>query len=550
MKIALAQLNPTIGDFEGNFALIREAAEKARALGCDLVVLPELVTTGYPPRDLLTEPFFVQQNLDGLKGLIRQVRGIGVLLGYVERRLSGPGKGLFNAAMLFEDGRVLARARKQLLPTYDVFDEERHFEPGRRVSAVNYKGRRLGLTICEDIWGQDEFFGRLYHTDPVARLTRAGVDMLINLSASPYHVGKRQYRHDLIGQVARAHNLPVVYVNQVGGNDELIFDGNSVVVGADGSPVAWAAGFKPDLIVYDTETGLGDQRAVAESPQEEMTEEMTEELTEALTLGLRDYARKCGFRSALVGLSGGVDSSLVAVLAVRALGRHNVLGVLMPSPYTSERSIEDATALAKNLGIKTLTIPITGLFEGYLAALEPVFKGLPADATEENIQARVRGNLLMALSNKFGHLLLTTGNKSEVAVGYCTLYGDMSGGLAVVSDVPKTMVYPLARHANRQGEVIPQSVLTRAPSAELRPNQTDQDSLPPYDVLDPILRLYIEERLSPAEIAARGFDLDLVEGVVSRVRRNEYKRWQAPPGLKVTTKAFGRGRRYPIAWKT
>jgi NAD+ synthetase len=543
MKIALAQVNPTIGDFAGNFRLIEEAAQRAKGLGCGLVVFPELVTTGYPPRDLLEEPWFVERSLEGLSRLTRSVRGIGVVLGYVEGRNSDSGRRLHNSAILFEDGRVLARARKLLLPTYDVFDEERYFEPGRRPTAVLYKGLRLGLTICEDIWGEWESAGRrLYRADPVERLGRQGLDLLLNVSASPYFLGKNTLRQGVMGRIAREHGFTVIYVNQVGGNDELIFDGNSVAVSPTGEPVAWAAAFAPDLIVYDTEAGSGDRRSVPASEEEE--------LACALTLGLRDYARKCGFRSVLLGLSGGVDSSLVAALAVRALGPENVLGVLMPSPYTSRASVEDAAELAANLGLRTLSIPITGIFAAYLDALAPAFTGRAPDTTEENIQARIRGNLLMALSNKFGHLLLTTGNKSEMAVGYCTLYGDMSGGLAAVSDVPKTMVYRLARYINREREVIPARVFTKAPSAELRAGQTDQESLPPYEVLDPILRLYVEERLSPAEIAAQGFDLALVEEVVAQVRRNEYKRWQSPPGLKVTTKAFGLGRRYPIAQAT
>ncbi len=544
MRIALAQVNPTIGDFAGNFRLISEAALQARERGCELVVFPEMVTTGYPPRDLLEERFFVQRNLEGLARLVGSLRGIGVLLGYVERRQPGrPGRRLHNAALLFEDGKVLARARKALLPTYDVFDEARYFEPGRRLTSVSFHGLTLGLTICEDIWGEYEFSGQsLYRQDPVERLARRGVNLLINISASPYHLGKRELRHGLISRIARRHGFPVIYVNQVGGNDELIFDGNSLAVTAEGEPAAWAADFAPDLIVFDTEAAAGERHQVSGSPEEE--------LARALTLGVRDYARKCGFSGALVGLSGGVDSSLVAALAVRALGRENVVGVLMPSPYTSRQSIEDATALAAGLAIRTLSVPITGIFSAYLEELAPAFAGRAADTAEENIQARVRGNLLMALSNKFGHLLLSTGNKSEIAVGYCTLYGDMSGGLAVISDVPKTMVYRLARHLNREREVIPAPVLVRPPTAELRPGQTDQESLPPYEVLDPILKFYVEERLSPAEIAARGFDLGLVEEVVARVRRNEYKRWQAPPGLKVTTKAFGLGRRYPIAQAT
>lgn len=543
MKIALAQLNFTIGDFADNFAAMAAAINQAKERGCQLVVFPELAATGYPPRDLLEERWFVEESLASLGRLIEQTRGIGVVLGYVERLNGHQGRRLANGAMLFENGRVLARTRKILLPSYDVFDEERYFEPGRRVCAVSYRGLRLGLTICEDIWGEWEVQGRrLYRADPVERLARRGIDLLINISSSPYHLGKRRLRQELIAALCRRHGFPCLYVNQVGGNDELVFDGNSVVMAADGRPAAWAADFAPDLVVYDTATGEGERREVAGSEEEE--------LVGALTLGLRDYARKCGFRSACLGLSGGVDSSLVAALAVRALGRENVLGVLMPSPYTSRASIEDAQLLAQGLGIETLSIPINGIFATYLDALAPAFRGLAPDATEENIQARIRGNLLMALSNKFGHLLLSTGNKSELSVGYCTLYGDMSGGLAVISDVPKTMVYRLARHVNRELAVIPERVFTKPPSAELRAGQTDQESLPPYELLDPILRLHVEERLSPAEIAAEGFDMALVEEVVARVRRNEYKRWQAPPGLKVTSKAFGLGRRYPIAQAT
>jgi len=543
MKVALAQINPTIGDFAGNFRLITEAIDQAKAAGCDLAVFPELATTGYPPRDLLEERWFVQQNLDGLKRLIDSTRGIAVALGYVERRrVRHHGRRLHNGLILFEDGRILARARKMLLPTYDVFDEARYFEPGRRVTLAEVRGVKVGLTICEDVWGQDETYGRLYHTDPVERLARQGIELLVNVSASPYSLGKRERRHAILGHVARRHGFPIVYVNQVGGNDELIFDGNSVAIGANGQPAAWAAAFAPDLVVFDTNSGAGDRSATPGSEEED--------LTRALTLGLRDYARKCGFRTACLGLSGGVDSSLVAALAARALGPENVLGVLMPSPYTSAASIEDATALAKALGIRTRTIPITPIFVAYLGSLAPAFEGRAPDTTEENIQARVRGNLLMALSNKFGHLLLTTGNKSELAVGYCTLYGDMSGGLAVISDVPKTMVYRLARHLNAEGGIIPERVFTKPPSAELRVGQVDSESLPPYDLLDPILKLYVEERLSPAEIAAEGFERALVDEVVARVRRNEYKRWQSPPGLKVTTKAFGLGRRYPIAQAT
>ncbi|MFH0810045.1 MAG: NAD+ synthase [Pseudomonadota bacterium] len=543
MKIALAQINPTIGDFSGNFRLIAEGIDQARGLGCQLVVFPEMATTGYPPRDLLEERFFVRQNLEGLKRLISSARGIGVVLGYVDTH-AGRGRPLHNAAMLFEDGKVLARTRKMLLPTYDVFDEPRYFEPGRRPVAFTFRGLRLGLTICEDIWGEQEFSGqRLYRRDPVRRLAGRGVEVLINISASPYHLGKRAARREVLSQTARHHGFPVIYVNQVGGNDELIFDGNSLAMGADGRAVAHAADFAPDLVVFDTDTGTGDMRQVfSPSPDEE--------LRRALVLGLRDYARKCGFSSAVLGLSGGVDSSLVASLAVSALSAANVTGVLMPSPYTSGQSIRDATALAANLGIRTLTIPITTVFSTYLDALAPAFAGRAPDTTEENIQARIRGNLLMALSNKHGHLLLSTGNKSELAVGYCTLYGDMSGGLAVISDVPKTLVYRLAHHLNDGGEVIPAPVLTRPPTAELRPGQTDQESLPPYEILDPILRLYVEERLGPAEIASQGYDLGLVEEIVARVRRNEYKRWQAAPGLKVTSKAFGYGRRYPIAQAT
>jgi NAD+ synthase (glutamine-hydrolysing) len=540
MKIALAQINPTVGAVEKNVQRMLEMIHKARERGCGLVVFSELSILGYPPKDLLEKADFVEANLRALQSLLEVVRGVGVICGHVKRNASPEGKALFNAAALFEDGTILHEVKKCLLPSYDVFEETRYFESGKPNKAFTFSGIRLGISICEDIWNDKDFFPRqLYHTNPVESLVRDGAQILVNISASPYNRGKLAFRKQMLGAVARKYARPVVYVNQVGGNDSLIFDGASLVLNAQGEVSGQAADFEEDLIVYDTESGRGEIHPVSESD--------TESVLRALILGLRDYFRKCGFRGAVVGLSGGVDSSLVAYIAAKALGPENVLGVSMPSRYNSPASQRDARKLAENLGIRFQVIPIDGLFGTFLDSLAPVFAGREPDVTEENIQARIRGNILMALSNKLGYLVLATGNKSEVGVGYCTLYGDTCGGLAVISDVPKTMVYELCYFINRKREIIPAAVLTKPPSAELRPNQTDQDTLPPYEVLDPILQAYVEDMRSIQEIAAMGFPEETVHRVISMVERSEYKRQQMPPGLKVTTKAFGFGRKFPIA---
>jgi NAD+ synthase (glutamine-hydrolysing) len=540
MKVALAQINTTVGDLSGNAARILEFYRRGAGAGADLVLTPEMAVTGYPPRDLLRKKRFVQDNLQTLEQLAGQVGATALLVGYVETNPQRPGRDYFNAAALIRDGRVLARRFKTLLPTYDVFDEDRYFQPAPDNTPVEFDGRRVGVTVCEDIWNIEEFSPTLYPRDPVADLMRApgGLSLFCNISASPYHLGKERLRHELLRAVAARHKVPLVYCNAVGGNDELVFDGNSMVFDAAGRLLARGAGFREDLVVADLAGG-----PVAFAPAEPVAA-----LHDALALGLRDYATKCGFQSAVIGLSGGIDSAVVACLAVEALGAENVLGVSMPSQFSSRGSIEDARQLAENLGIRWELIPIQPLVEQATAALAGVFAGRQPDTTEENIQARIRGTLLMAISNKFGHLLLSTGNKSELAVGYCTLYGDMAGGLAVIADVPKTAVYQLARHINRARAVIPEPTLTKPPSAELRPNQTDQDSLPPYDVLDAILRKYVEEDKSAAEIVAETkLGEQLVRDIVRRIDLNEYKRKQAPPCLRVTTKAFGIGRRVPIA---
>jgi NAD+ synthetase len=542
MRIALAQLNPTIGDFSGNRARIVETTRQAAARGADLVVLSELCLCGYPPLDLIERPDFLEHNLDALEQLAAEV-ALPAVVGYVGHAENRTGKPVANCAALVAGGRVCFQQRKMLLPTYDVFDESRYFQPATRQLPLQFMGERLGITICEDIWNDKNFWAKpLYELDPVAELMGQGIGLILNISASPFQMGKRKLRLDMLQALARRYGRPVVYVNQVGGNDSLVFDGSSVAIGADGRVAALARAFQEDLVLFDSATGTGD---IHPQPEDEL-----ELAYQALVCGTRDYVHKCGFRRVLVGLSGGIDSALVACIATAALGSENVTGVAMPGPYSSPGSIRDAQRLAENLGIRLLTLPINDVFDSYLRALQPVFEGRSPDVTEENIQARIRGNFLMALSNKFGALLLTTGNKSELAVGYCTLYGDMAGGLAVISDVPKTMVYDLARWLNRGGEVIPAETLTKPPSAELRPNQTDQDSLPPYEVLDRILKAYIEDLLSPREIAERfGYSLELVRDIAYKVDHNEYKRQQAAPGLKITSKAFGIGRIFPIAHK-
>ncbi len=540
MKIALAQIDTTVGDLRGNSGKILEFYRRGVAAGADVVMTPELAITGYPPRDLLAKHRFVDDNIRTLNELAAQIGSTALLVGYVDFNPKRPGRDYVNAVALVQNGKVVTHRNKMLLPTYDVFDEDRYFQPAESNTVLDFAGQRLGLTICEDIWTQDYLPTRLYERSPIHDLTRgrAGAQVLLNLSASPYHLEKERVRHDMLSAVAQQYNVPVVYCNLVGGNDELIFDGNSLAFDASGNLLAQGAAFAEDLVMVDLEG----------RPQSFKPLEPVASLHEALVLGLRDYTQKCGFKSVVLGLSGGIDSAVTACLAVDALGRENVLGVSMPSQFSSKGSIEDARELAGNLGIRWEMIPIQDVFEQFKSTLQPIFKGLPEDTTEENIQARIRGTTLMALSNKFGHMLLTTGNKSELAVGYCTLYGDMNGGLGVIADVPKTMVYELARHINRQRPVIPESSLTKPPSAELRPNQTDQDSLPPYDVLDVIIKLYIEEAKSAAEIIKEtGFDEKLVRGIVRKIDLNEYKRKQAPPCLRVTTKAFGVGRRVPIA---
>ncbi|GLI33378.1 NAD+ synthase [Desulforhabdus amnigena] len=540
MRIALAQMNPYIGDFAGNAAKIRDFIEQSRRKQCDLVVFPELALLGYPPRDLLDKPSFVLASKPYWQEIQEASKGIGVIVGAVAENKDGPGKPYHNSALFFDDGALVACAHKRLLPSYDVFDEERYFEPGKKTTWVDYKGARLGLTICEDIWNVKEYLPRpLYHCDPICELQQASVEILINISASPYHVGKAVWVSELLKQHATQSNMQVVYVNQVGGNDQLVFHGHSMVWDQSGRQVACGYDFKEDLIVYDTETLRGDLH--------ESNLDKASEVIEALILGLKDYASKCGFKKAVLGLSGGVDSALTACLAVMALGRENVMGVAMPGPYNAPESLEDARVLSKRLGISFHEVPIGRLFDSALQSLAPVFEGFPPDVTEENLQARIRGMILMAISNKFNRLLLSTGNKSEMAVGYCTLYGDMNGGLALLGDVPKTLVYELAYKLNEIHEWIPERSLVRAPSAELRPDQKDQDTLPPYDVLDGILAAYVEERLPAEEIFSRGWDEKLVRWVINRVDSNEYKRWQAPPIIRVTTKAFGMGRRNPIA---
>lgn len=547
MKIALAQLNTTVGDLTGNAAKIAAAVAQAHHMGAQLVIPPELALMGYPPRDLLLQPAFVARARQVLEQLAADLErdlpgGPAVLVGLAEPNPAAAGRPLFNTAALLHGGRVVHRFHKTLLPTYDVFDEDRYFEPGDGPQIIELDGWRLGLSICEDIWNDRDFWQHpRYHRDPIADLAAHGVQAVLNMSSSPFTVGKQEIRERMLASMARKHHLPIIYCNQIGGNDELLFDGRSCAFDSDGVLVARATSFEEDLLLFDLAALQGRITPVDFTPEAE--------IWSALVLGTRDYARKCGFKRALLGLSGGIDSALTAAIAAAAFGPENVLGVLMPSPYSSDGSLTDSLDLGRNLSIETRTIPIAPMMAAFEHALEPAFAGFDPDVTEENIQARTRGNLLMSLSNKTNALLLTTGNKSELAVGYCTLYGDMSGGLAVISDVPKTMVYRLANWLNtiRGRELIPQSTITKAPSAELRPNQTDQDSLPPYDVLDAILQRHVEQMQSAAEIVAAGFDPATVERVLRLVRIAEFKRKQAAPGIKVTDRAFGVGWRMPIA---
>ena len=542
MKIALAQINPTVGDFAGNSAKILEFAQRAAERGADLVVFSELCLCGYLPLDLIERPQFIDRNERELACLAKRLP-IPSIVGYAARANGLTGKSAANAAALLANGKIEFVQQKMLLPTYDVFDESRYFQPATEQQIFSLSGENLGITVCEDIWNDKTFWAKpLYDRDPVAELVAKRASLIINISGSPYTIDKRELRLDMLRALAKSHGLPVVYVNQVGGNDSLVFDGESVVVMPDGRIPAHARSFEEDLVLFDTKTASGE---LYSRPSTEL-----DLVLQALICGTHDYVCKSGFRAVVVGLSGGIDSSVVAAVAVAALGRENVLGISMPGPYSSEGSRADARQLAANLGIEFQTIPITDVFQSYRTTLADAFRGRQEDVTEENLQARVRGNLLMALSNKFGSMVLSTGNKSEMAVGYCTLYGDMAGGLAMLSDVPKTMVYALAGLINRERELIPIASIEKPPSAELRPNQKDQDSLPLYDVLDRILGAYIEDVKSPGEIASQyGFDIELVRSIAKKVDRNEYKRRQAPPGLKITSRAFGLGRPFPIVQK-
>jgi NAD+ synthetase len=537
MKIGVAQINPIVGDLRGNAEKILAAYQRLAAAGAELVLMPELATTGYPPQDLVFKSRFVPQNLEAIAHLHSCIGEVPLLVGYIDRN-PGHGKPFYNAAALLQRGQPIRKSFKTLLPTYDVFDEDRYFEPGCGGEVFEVGGHRIGVTICEDIWTQDYLPRPLYERELVRGLVDKGAEIIVNLSASPFGLGKLAVRREMVARLARKHQLPIVYCNIVGGNDELVFDGTSIAFNRAGELIGQLPSFETAEAVIETDS----PDALTLAPVKPMAE-----LFGALSLGVRDYLAKCNFKSAVLGLSGGIDSAVVAVIAVNALGKENVVGVSMPSPYSSRGSIDDALALARNLGIRCLEIPIGDAFTAFKAQFKDVFAGLPEDTTEENMQSRLRGMILMALSNKFGHLLLTTGNKSELAVGYCTIYGDMAGGLAVISDVPKTLVYELARWINREREIIPASTIEKPPSAELKPGQVDQDSLPPYDILDQILQLYVEENLSGDDIIARGFAEQTVRWVQRRVDLNEYKRAQAAPGLKVTSRAFGVGRRMPIA---
>ena len=540
MKIALAQIDTTVGAFARNAEKVRDFTRRAREQGAKLVLFPELGLAGYPPKDFLEVPEFVDRARRAMDELCQPAewnQGIAIYIGGLEPH-PGTGAGLHNMGVLLVDGRRVATARKMLLPTYDVFDEARYFDSGEGPTLAEVGGVFVGLTVCEDLWNDEAFWGhRRYPRDPASELAQAGAKLLLNVSASPFAQGKPRLREQMLAATARRHGVAVASLNLVGGNDSLVFDGHSVLIDARGQVLARAGGFREELLVADLEQG---------GPVEPHANEL-DELEQALVLGLRDYAAKSGLGGAVLGLSGGIDSCVVAYLAAKALGPDQVVGVAMPSRFTAEMSNEDAALLAKNLGIALHTVPIEPIFKSFLGALEPVFAGLPHDVTEENIQARVRGTLLMALSNKHRKLLLTTGNKSELAVGYCTLYGDMAGGLAVIGDVPKTAVFALARNANKDGEVIPERAITRPPSAELRENQRDEDSLPPYPVLDAILEAYIVGRKAPAEIVAMGFPEQTVQRVLRLVLMSEYKRRQAAPALRVSARAFGEGWRFPLA---
>jgi len=544
VKIALGQINPTVGDFSGNAAKMIGFATQARAAGAGLILFPELSVCGYPPRDLVERPSFVASNQETAEKIAAETRGIAVICGLVTAAEAETGKSVMNSAALLKEGGIAFVQSKMLLPTYDVFDEMRNFAPAKSQSLFSFCGKQMALTICEDAWNDKHFWHkRLYAADPVEALVQAGGNFVLNISASPFWLGKREFRSEMLATIARQDKVPVVLVNQVGGNDSLVFDGSSLVLNSAGQVVAQGKSFEEDLIYFDSDRLTGEMHEQIEGEEASAYA--------ALVLGTRDYVRKCGFRQVIVGLSGGIDSALTACIAAEALGPENVIGVGMPGPYSSSGSVDDARSLAQNLGIRFELLCIAEIFESYRKTLQEVFAGRKEDATEENIQARTRGVLLMALSNKFEAIVLSTGNKSELGVGYCTLYGDMAGGLAVISDVPKTLVYRLSRYVNSQRPVIPQASLEKPPSAELRPDQKDIDSLPPYEILDPILEEYVEDSHTAEQIAAdHGYDLALVQRVLQMVDRSEYKRQQAAPGLKISPKAFGSGRRFPIAART
>jgi len=553
LKIGLLQLNSTVGDFVTNRQKLIAGCEKARALGAEFVLAPELFLCGYPPRDLLLRADFVAANLAALAETAKSIGSIPLCVGYVDENSERPGRARRNSAAVLLDGKIVWRTHKSLLPTYDVFDEDRYFEPAQSAVPFEFNGRKLGITICEDIWNDEDFWPeRLYRRDPIQELIKQGADIILNLAASPWHDGKEKTRLAMLQRVAHDERVPLAQVNLVGANDELIFDGHSIALDARGEVIALGKGFQEDVFVVDLGTNSAPLAPSLSPPGGErgLTFPLREELLfSALSLGIRDYVHKCGFKSVIVGLSGGIDSALVAVLAAEALGADQVLGVSMPARYSSAGSLSDAGALAKNLGIRYEVLPIEPAFQSVEKQLAKAFAGTKPNEAEENVQSRLRGVTLMALSNKFGALVLTTGNKSEMAVGYCTLYGDMCGALAVIADVFKTDVYKIARWLNRERIIIPEASLTKPPSAELRPNQTDQDSLPPYETLDQILDAYVVQHLSKEEIIRRGFDAAVVNDVINKVTFSEYKRRQAAPGLKVSPRAFGMGRRIPIAQK-
>ncbi len=540
MNCGLAQINTTVGDFAGNADKILRAYRELVKAGADFVITPELAVCGYPPMDLVFRSGFIAAAERHVNALAVDAGKVPLIVGTVEPNASPHGRPCHNSAVVLRDGRRIATAHKSLLPTYDVFDEGRYFEPAGGVTTVDIAGHRAGLTVCEDLWTAEYLPRDYYGRSPLHDLEKAGVDLLLNLSASPFEAGKPAKRRAMLGGIARRLKVPLVYANLVGGNDQLVFDGHSLAFAADGALAAELPGFREDAALV---------KIPPEAPFPLVEHTDLADVHDALVLGLRDYLAKCGFHQVVIGLSGGIDSAVTAALAVAALGKDNVLGVTMPGPFSSPGSIDDSIALARNLGIECHTVPIGGGFEAMEKQLAPVFAGRQPDITEENLQARLRGMTLMALSNKFNRMVISTGNKSELAVGYCTIYGDMAGGMALLSDVPKTMVYQLAGYINRHGEVIPRDTIDKPPSAELRADQKDQDTLPPYDVLDEILRLYVEEQLTAGEIAGRGFDPDTVRWVARKVDTNEYKRQQAAPGIKVTSKAFGIGRRVPIAQK-